>query len=128
MKNIFKYQKKKDPRMCLLVLGLAVFNLGFLIYLVLSKCKKGKCPRPVELKVKIRKPMEEIEEIEETEEIEEIEEVYEPQVQIIGSTGSDKYHKPTCSYAKNITEDNVVYFDSEEDAKERGYKPCGVCH
>lgn len=40
----------------------------------------------------------------------------------VGSRNSDKYHLPTCSFAKRIKPENRVCFSSEEDAKARGYK------
>lgn len=132
---MFKVKKKNNPGLGFLVLGLAVVNLGHLIYLLFFKSCKGKCPKAVELKVKMRKPVEATDEsmipepeLEQEQESPEESENLEKEAEIIGSTSSDKYHKPSCSYAKNITEDNRIYFDSEEDARGQGYKPCGVCH
>lgn len=45
----------------------------------------------------------------------------------IGSTKSDKYHYPTCVHAKNILPENEIWFDSEIEAIEAGYTPCGSC-
>lgn len=45
----------------------------------------------------------------------------------IASLDSDKYHKPSCRYAKKITAENVTWFVSEEEAMSVGYSPCGVC-
>ena len=39
----------------------------------------------------------------------------------VGSRNSDKYHHPTCSFAKRIKPENRVCFSSEEDAKSKGY-------
>jgi hypothetical protein len=47
---------------------------------------------------------------------------------LIGSKNSDKYHEPTCRYAKNIKSENLVCFSSEEEAVSKGYKPAGCCH
>lgn len=41
----------------------------------------------------------------------------------VGSKNSDKYHIPTCSFAKRIKPENIVCFSSEEDAKSKGYQP-----
>lgn len=46
----------------------------------------------------------------------------------VGSIESDKYHVFSCRHAKKIIEDNTTYFNSVEDAKKAGYKPCGVCN
>jgi hypothetical protein len=45
----------------------------------------------------------------------------------IGSKNSNKYHLPTCSYAKNIKPENIVCFKSAEDATARGYQPDKSC-
>lgn len=45
----------------------------------------------------------------------------------IGSTESDKYHKPTCRWAKEIFPSNAIWFDTVDEAKAYGYVPCGVC-
>ena len=46
----------------------------------------------------------------------------------VGSTKSDKYHYPECRWAKKISPDNEIWFSSLDDAKMKGYVPCGVCH
>lgn len=45
----------------------------------------------------------------------------------VGSTDSDKYHKPTCRHAKKILESNQRWFASAEEAVSAGYSPCGTC-
>lgn len=40
----------------------------------------------------------------------------------VGSKNSDKYHIPSCSYAKRILPANRVCFASEEEAKQQGYQ------
>lgn len=45
----------------------------------------------------------------------------------VGSLQSDKYHYPTCRWAKEIKPENEIWFKDAEDAKAHGYKPCGVC-
>jgi len=45
----------------------------------------------------------------------------------VGSLKSDKHHYPTCRHAKNIAAGNEIWFKDAEDAKNHGYKPCGVC-
>lgn len=105
---MFQTKKKQDRGMCSLVLGLVVMNLGLMTYLILTQYDKKKY-------VDIR----------DCEEI--VKEFAEPE-DIIGSTESDKYHKPTCGYAESIAQDNIIQFDSKEDAEKQGYEPCGVCH
>ncbi len=51
----------------------------------------------------------------------EIEEVFEPG-KFIGSTTGRSYHAPKCDWANNIKKENQVWFDSEEEAKKKGYK------
>jgi hypothetical protein len=45
----------------------------------------------------------------------------------VGSATSKKYHRPDCRYALKIKQENLIYFQSEEDAKEQGYLPCKSC-
>lgn len=45
----------------------------------------------------------------------------------VGSSKSDKYHLPTCRYAKEIKTDNLLKFKDKEAAEAAGYVPCGVC-
>lgn len=46
---------------------------------------------------------------------------------VVGSKDSDKYHLPTCSLVKNIKKENLVEFNSPEEAMKTGKAPCGVC-
>ena len=46
---------------------------------------------------------------------------------IVGSSKSNKYHKASCRWAKKINQENLIKFDSVEDAIKEGYEPCGVC-
>lgn len=47
--------------------------------------------------------------------------------QFVGSKKSDKYHYPICRYAESIKPENEIWFDSVQEAKGKGYVPCGVC-
>lgn len=44
-----------------------------------------------------------------------------------GSKNSNKYHVPTCRWAKQIKPENVVCFKSVEDAVARNYQPDKNC-
>ena len=44
-----------------------------------------------------------------------------------GSRDSDKYHKPSCYWAKQISPDNLIIFRTRREAIEAGYKACKVC-
>ncbi len=46
----------------------------------------------------------------------------------VGSIKSDKYHYPSCTWAKRIKPENEIWFTSSADARAHGYVPCGVCH
>jgi micrococcal nuclease len=46
----------------------------------------------------------------------------------VGSVKSDKYHYPDCRWAKKISPENEIWFSGSEDARGKGYVPCGVCH
>ncbi len=45
----------------------------------------------------------------------------------VASKNSKKYHLPTCRFAKNIKPENKICFESEEEAKQKGFEPCGTC-
>ena len=45
----------------------------------------------------------------------------------VGSVNSDKYHKPSCEWAQKILPKNEVWFDTAEQARQAGYKPCKTC-
>ena len=45
----------------------------------------------------------------------------------VGSKNSNKYHLPTCHFAKLIKPENLVCFKSAEDAVARGYQPDKSC-
>jgi hypothetical protein len=45
----------------------------------------------------------------------------------VGSKNSNKYHLPTCRWAKNIKPENLVCFSSAEDAVAKGYQPDKTC-
>lgn len=45
----------------------------------------------------------------------------------LGSKNSNKYHLPSCRWAKSIKPENRVCFSSEDEAKSRGYLPDKNC-
>ena len=45
----------------------------------------------------------------------------------VGSKNSDKYHLPSCAYAKKIKPENRVCFSSETEAQAKNYKRAGCC-
>jgi len=47
------------------------------------------------------------------------------QEMFVGSSNSNKYHWPDCSFAKRISEKNKVWFSSEKEAQDAGYIRCG---
>jgi hypothetical protein len=47
--------------------------------------------------------------------------------QYVGSKNSDKYHKPTCTWAQKIKAENRVNFKNVKEAEKAGYIPCKVC-
>ncbi len=49
------------------------------------------------------------------------------QGKVVGSIKSDKYHLPDCPGAKQISEENKIWFESIEAAEKAGYKPAGNC-
>jgi micrococcal nuclease len=47
---------------------------------------------------------------------------------LVGSITSKKYHLPDCRYAQKIKPENLISFQSIEDARDQGYLPCKVCN
>ena len=45
----------------------------------------------------------------------------------VGSSKSDKYHFPGCTYAASIKTENLVGWNTREEAEAAGYVPCKVC-
>ena len=45
----------------------------------------------------------------------------------VGSKKSDKYHYPSCRWAKKIKPYNLVTVQSAKEAQKAGYVPCKVC-
>jgi len=62
-----------------------------------------------------------------TEEGENIKEPEEKQGMFVGSIKSNKYHLPDCQWAKRIKEENIIWFESVEDAEAKGYVPASCC-
>lgn len=46
----------------------------------------------------------------------------------VGSKNSNKYHLPSCQWAKRIKPENIVCFRSAEDAVAKGYQPDKTCN
>lgn len=46
----------------------------------------------------------------------------------VGSSKSDVYHYSSCSSAKRIKSGNLVSFNSVQQARNAGYRPCKVCN
>jgi len=45
----------------------------------------------------------------------------------VASSKSDKYHYPSCRSAKNIKEENKIWFATSAEARAAGYSPCSIC-
>jgi hypothetical protein len=45
----------------------------------------------------------------------------------VGSIKSNKYHYPSCQWAKKIKPENEIWFSSSQDARNQGYIACKVC-
>lgn len=44
-----------------------------------------------------------------------------------GSVNSDKFHYPSCRWAKTIYKENLIVFKSRQEAVNAGYVACKVC-
>jgi len=49
------------------------------------------------------------------------------EVVYVGSRTSNKYHYPTCKWARKIRPERLIIFKSVQEAQERHYIPCPVC-
>jgi hypothetical protein len=49
------------------------------------------------------------------------------QGQFVGSKNSDIYHYPTCSHVDQIILENKIWFDTAQEASNKGYTPCLTC-
>ncbi len=49
------------------------------------------------------------------------------QYNYVASSESNRYHYPHCRWTSEINEDNLIAFDSVEEAEAAGYIPCKVC-
>jgi len=45
----------------------------------------------------------------------------------VGASTSNIFHKKSCKFAKNIPTENLIFFETKEDAQKQGYRPCKVC-
>lgn len=45
----------------------------------------------------------------------------------VASKNGSSYHLPTCPGAKQIKEENKIWFKTAEEARRAGYKPAGNC-
>jgi hypothetical protein len=49
------------------------------------------------------------------------------EVEYWGSAKSDKYHFPSCQWARKIHAENLIRWSTPEAARVAGYVPCKVC-
>ncbi len=47
--------------------------------------------------------------------------------EFLASKNSSKYHDPSCNLAQKIKPENLVKFESADEAVKRGYEPCKRC-
>jgi len=45
----------------------------------------------------------------------------------VGSSKSHTFHRPSCGYVRRIKPENLISFESREEAINYGYIPCKVC-
>lgn len=45
----------------------------------------------------------------------------------VGNKSSKVYHRYTCSGVKTMNEQNKIYFETKEQAQQKGYSPCSQC-
>ena len=52
---------------------------------------------------------------------------FENSASFIGNSSSHIFHKPDCSSAENMKDENKVTFESRDEAEAAGYTPCKRC-
>ena len=51
----------------------------------------------------------------------------EQEITYVGSRNSNKYHRPSCQWARRIKPQNLVSFRSKAEVAQAGYVQCKVC-
>ena len=46
----------------------------------------------------------------------------------VGHKNSKKFHYPECRWAKKMNQENQIWFESRQEAIDKGYVPCKVCN
>lgn len=49
------------------------------------------------------------------------------QYNYVGSAESNKYHYPSCRWTDKINDENLIHWDTVEEAQAAGYQACGTC-
>lgn len=47
--------------------------------------------------------------------------------QYVGNNETNKFHQKNCRFVNKISDENKMFFNSREEATNKGYIPCGVC-
>ncbi|MBN1248574.1 MAG: hypothetical protein JXC32_13020 [Anaerolineae bacterium] len=122
----------------LTLLGAAIFIPAVCYYLMKHLWAKGKAScthvqqpsAPEHPTQRITIPVQVVMKPEETAEADEAGgDVAEPEAAapFVGSTESDKFHRPGCRWARNIDDAHRIAFPTREAALERGYVACSTC-
>ena len=45
----------------------------------------------------------------------------------VGNSFSNKFHRPSCPFARIMSASHIIYFEHRHDAIEKGYLPCHYC-
>ncbi|MFP4022487.1 MAG: hypothetical protein ACLFTS_01400 [Candidatus Paceibacterota bacterium] len=77
--------------------------------------------------VKVEYDFEAMSAVNEEKDISFIEEINKEEGSVVGSKNGEVYHLPWCSGAHRINTENEVWFVSEAEAREAGYRPASNC-
>ena len=50
-----------------------------------------------------------------------------PVFKYVGNKFSSKFHRPSCPFAKAMSQYHLVFFKARHDAVDQGFKPCKYC-
>ena len=48
-------------------------------------------------------------------------------IEYMGSSTTDKFHRSDCRWVKRISQENIIVFQSKQDALDKGHVPCNTC-
>jgi len=120
-KNLKNYFRKNEDKIVLII---GIFLIA-LISFGAGRLMVARQPRePIKIENYGLASLKESTDIKNSDEIKgDVREPEKKEKMFVGSINSNLYHLPDCTRAKRIYEENLIWFESAEDAKSKGYIP-----